>query len=262
MITAGIDVGTRFLKVSIVDGTVLIGSAVVEMRGAFKKTSCSALEEAVAAAGIKKRDIKKIIATGYGGHLVKKAAYTLKDSACIARGAWLQDRRIKTVIDAGGLFIKVVTIDESGFLEQSYENEKCAAGSGRFLEMIAESIDIPFSDISQFAAKSMNPYVSTNTCAVFAESDIITQINMGRHGGDIIAGVINSIAAKTATLVQGAAAEGPIAITGGLAKVRHYRDELIKRLDHEVIGCPIDPQVLPSYGAALLAQGAEVNRRH
>jgi predicted CoA-substrate-specific enzyme activase len=211
---------------------------------------------------MKKRKIHKFIATGYGGHLVRKAAYTLKDSACIARGAWFQDRRIKTVIDAGGLFIKVITIDESGFLEQGYENEKCAAGSGRFLEMIAESIDIPFSEISQYASQSLNPYVSTSTCAVFAESDIITQINTGRHGGDIIAGVINSIAAKTASLVQGADARGPMTLTGGLAKVSHFRNELIRRLGHEIVDCSIDPRLLPAYGAAILAQGAELNRRH
>jgi len=261
MVTAGIDVGTRFLKVSLVEGTDLAGSAIAEMRGSYEKSCSAAMEQALAAAGIRKRAIKKIIATGYGGHLVKKAAYTLKDAACIARGAHFLDNSIRTVIDAGGLFIKVITIDESGFLEQGYENERCAAGSGRFLEMIAESIEIPFGDISLHAAKSTDPYVSNSTCAVFAESDIISQVNAGRSGGDIIAGVINGIAARTASLVQGINTTGPLAITGGLARVKYFREELVRRLDREIIDLVIDPQILPSYGAAILAQGASMNRK-
>ena len=144
MITAGVDVGTRFLKVCLVEGTTPLGHSCYEMdrkfSGLYKKAIEEAIEMARAFRGlrIKKKMIKKTISTGYGSNLVKNAEYSLNEPVCIARGAFSLNSNIRTIVDAGGLFIRVATVDENGFLVDDYVNEKCAAGSGKFLEMIAD----------------------------------------------------------------------------------------------------------------------------
>ena len=144
MITAGIDVGTRFIKVALTDGENLRGYACAEMGPHFDAIIRSLLKEARVQAGAGIWDIKKIIATGFGGHLVKKAAFTLGEAACTAKAAFLLDRDIRTVVDMGGLFITVATLDQNGFLETTHVNERCAAGSGKFLETVAEAVGVPF----------------------------------------------------------------------------------------------------------------------
>jgi len=104
---------------------------------------------------------------------VKKAAFTLGEAACTAKAAFLLDRDIRTVVDMGGLFITVATLDQNGFLETTHVNERCAAGSGKFLEMVADAVGVPFDKISSLASFATEPYSFTSNCAVFAESEII-----------------------------------------------------------------------------------------
>jgi len=267
MLTAGIDVGTRFLKLCIVENRELLGSWCSEMSSNFDSLYRDALTGAMKIASekrrkkIKKRDIKKIIATGYGAHLVRKAAFTLNDSVCIARGAYTLDNNVRAVVDAGGLFIRVVMIDDNGFLEDSYENEKCAAGSGKFLEMIAEAVDVPFSSVSDRVLESVDPYHISNSCAVFAESDVISQVNSGRESKDVLAGVINSIASKTATILDRADPLDPIAAVGGLAKVPAFREFLGRQTERRFVPLPLDSSIISAYGAAVIAQGNVVKKR-
>jgi predicted CoA-substrate-specific enzyme activase len=260
MITAGVDVGTRFLKVCIVESGVMLGSACHQMNGDFKRRYKEAFSEALQAAGanagtrLKPGSVKKIIATGFGAHLVKKATSALAEASCIARGVHELDPRVRTVIDAGGLFIRVIAIDENGSLEQCHMNEKCAAGSGKFLEMISDAINVPFESITEYASQSRDPFHLTNSCAVFAESDVISHLNSGRAAADILAGVIDSIAAKTVTLLESAGAEDLIAIAGGLSRVEAFVESLKKRSGREIVPVSIDPQMLPAFGGAIIAQ--------
>ncbi|MBU0994578.1 MAG: hypothetical protein KJ737_18950 [Proteobacteria bacterium] len=260
MITAGIDVGTRFLKIAIVEDSRLLGASCLEMNRQFKKVFNAGLDMAVDDAErqsghrIKKRHIKKMMATGYGAHLVKKANRIVKESVCSALGAHALNPNIKTVINAGGFFIRVVTLGDNGLPKEEAINEKCAAGSGKFLEMIAGAIDMPFNQISFHAGRSESPFTLTNSCAVFAESDVISQLNAGCLPEDIIAGVIQSIVNKTITLLNSANAVSPVCVTGGLAEVSFYTSLLSEMTGHEIVIPDIHPQLLPAYGAALAAR--------
>jgi len=262
MMTAGIDVGTRFIKVAVTDGENLRGYACAEMGPRFDTIIRSLLKDARLQAGAGRWDIKKIIATGFGGHLVKKAAFTLGEAACTAKAAFFLNREIRTVVDMGGLFITVSTLDQNGFLEASHINERCAAGSGKFLEMVAEAVGVPFDKISALASFSTDPYSFTSNCAVFAESEIISQVNAGMKSGDVLAGVIKAVASKAASLIDGAGAQDDIALIGGLSKIPAVREKLCEMTGRKMLMLPIDGQSVAAFGAALIAQGKKMQRKN
>ncbi|PKN50911.1 MAG: hypothetical protein CVU55_14710 [Deltaproteobacteria bacterium HGW-Deltaproteobacteria-13] len=261
MITAGVDIGTRFIKVCVTDGESLRGSACEEMGPHFDAIVRSLLKEARVQAQVGRWEIKKIIATGFGGHLVKKAAFTLGEAACTAKATFFFDRDVRTAIDLGGLFITIATIDENGFLETTHINERCAAGSGKFLEMVAEAVGVPFDMISSCAAKSCQPYSFSSSCAVLAESEIISQINTGMKPSDVLAGVIRAVASKAASLIDGAGAKDRIALIGGLSKIPAIKDTLTKLTGKQITTLPIDGQLVAAFGAALIAQGKIIQKK-
>jgi predicted CoA-substrate-specific enzyme activase len=261
MITAGVDVGTRFIKVCITDGEKLCGSACAQVGLHFDAIIRALFKEARAQAKVGRWGIEKIIATGFGGHLVKKAAFTIGESACTAKTAFFFNRDIRTVIDMGGLFITVSTIDENGFLETTNVNERCAAGSGKFLEMVADAVDVPFTMISSHVAESTQPYSFSSNCAVFAESEIISQVNAGMKSSDVLAGVIKAVASKAASLIAGAEAKDLIALIGGLSKIPAIKDMLTELTGRRMVSLPIDSQLVAAFGAALIAQGKNLQKR-
>jgi predicted CoA-substrate-specific enzyme activase len=261
MITAGVDVGTRFIKVCITDGEKLTGAACAEMSPRFDAIIRSLLKEARLQANVGRWGIHKIIATGFGGHLMKKAVYALPETTCSAKAAFFFDRRIRTVVDMGGLFINVSTVDENGFLETTHINERCAAGSGKFLETVAEAIGVPFDRICSLALSSNDPFPFPSSCAVFAESEVISQINAGRKPGDVLAGVVRAVVSKAASLIDGAGAEDRIALVGGLSKIPLVKDLLPELTGRQMGTLPIDGQLVAAFGAALIAQGKTVRKR-
>jgi len=249
-IFAGIDMGTRFLKICLCENDKIIhkltsptGKDVLNL--SFKKI----LKES----NLKKKDIQRIVATGYGANFVSKAAFSMSDAPCIARGGFKFDNSVNTIIDAGGLFIRAVNISNKGFVDDSIINEKCAAGSGKFLEMIAKSINISMEEISKLAEKSKNPIDITSSCAVFAESEVISRVNTGATREDVIAGVINSIASRAATLIKKIQPGKNIYLTGGLSKIEGFRIALMKKSNLEIKTFDNEPDIVQAYGAALLA---------
>jgi len=260
MIQAGIDVGTRFLKICVAEDGSPPGFACREMRGRFHELYDAVLHEAIADASAKTgtrlrpRDVKRTVATGFGAHLVKKARRTVSDAVSTARGVRAVKPEVRTIVDAGGLFIRVIEIGDTGLPSSVLVNEKCAAGSGRFLETVSAAMGVPFPSISDHAGASTSPVGITSSCAVFAESDIISLLNAGGNTTDILAGVVDSIAAKTVTLIEAAGTGSDIALVGGLALVGAYAASLRRLSGRNIIALPMDPRMAGAYGAALLAR--------
>lgn len=254
MISAGIDVGTRFVKACIVKDGEVLGWAGQDVSRDIDRVIAGVYKKALEQAGIKKRQVKKLVSTGYGAKLVKKTSFTMSSDRCAAKGAFALDPTIRTVLDCGGLFLTVTAIDEKGVFERALSNDKCAAGSGKFLEMSAQAIEIPFSSISQYAELSREPYVISSNCAVFAESEVITQVNHGRNNTDIIAGVLHSIAGRAATLFERIQAQDNVALGGGLAAVPAFADRFEQMTERKTVSLPMPPQNLGAFGAALMAQ--------
>jgi len=249
----GYDIGTRFVKTCIVENEKIIGASVQEAGRSIDKAIDTARDAALQMAGKKRRKIKGSATTGFGGNMVKRANFRVNIESCLAKAGYHLNQEVRTVIDIGGLFIHVVTIGKNGRLTDSCKNEICAAGSGKFLELVSSAVELPMSSISESALTSSTPYELGSSCAVFAESEVISQVNAGRNSSDIIAGVIHSIAAKVATLTNRVDAKDKIAIAGGVAKIDALRNILATVLDKEIVPLPIDDQLLAAYGAALLA---------
>jgi len=259
MITAGVDVGTCYLKICISDDSALTGHSCVRMGRRFNRIYETALNQALEMASkttgekVKKKHIKKTVSTGYGGSLLRKAAYKMNEPLCMAKAVSKIDSEIRTVINAGALFIRVIMLDENGFVEEEHVNEKCAAGSGRFLEMIAEAVDVEFGSVSRHAELALNPINITSSCAVFAESDVISLVNSGTGRDDVLAGVVKSIASKTISILEGAAPADPVALSGGLSNVPAYVDSLRLETGREIRLPDFNPFLLSAYGASIVA---------
>ncbi len=260
MITAGIDVGTRFVKACVIDDDKILGYSIMELDFQMKKLTRKSLHLALDKTGLSSRHIKKLIATGYGGEFVSKAAYHLPEGPCVARAAQTIDPSVHTVIDAGALFIQVTSIDSNGFYQDTVTNEKCAAGSGKFLEMVAKHIQLPLESMSEVVLESTTPVFPVNNCAVFQESEIISQLNTGQKVPDIVSGLITTMASKTRTLLSKSTDAQKIALVGGMSRISAYKQKLEEMLTYTLITFPVDPQIVPAYGAALLAQGPKQTR--
>ncbi|HOO71739.1 MAG TPA: acyl-CoA dehydratase activase [Spirochaetota bacterium] len=255
MIAAGFDIGTRFVKVCIVDGECPLGFAVEEAGRDMRRIIGRAWDTALDRSGVKKRDVKRRVATGYGLGLVKTADSFLPEAPCLARAVHTIDPEIGLALDVGGLFINAVGVGGRGFVDGVLTNDKCAAGSGKFLEMVSETLSVPFASISDMAFASASPYAINSQCAVFAESEIISQVNGGREGSDIIAGVLRSIVSRAAALIERSDAAGIVALCGGIAAVPAFRVMFQDMIKNETRVLSMEPQIITAYGAALLAGG-------
>ncbi|MBI9077285.1 MAG: hypothetical protein JEZ02_17895 [Desulfatibacillum sp.] len=260
MISAGIDVGTRFVKACIVKDEALLGCAIEDVSRDIDRVIGRVYQKALDKAGISKRHVKRLVSTGYGAKLVKGKSFSMSCTHCVAKAAFVLDPEVRTVLDCGGLFITITSIDERGVFERTLSNDKCAAGSGKFLEMSAQAIEIPFSSISQYAERSKEPYLVSSNCAVFAESEVITQVNYGRENTDIIAGVLKSIAGRAATLFERIQAQDKVALAGGLATVTAFSSMFEQMTDRKTVSLPIPPQNLGAFGAGLMAQQGKPSR--
>ncbi|MBU1243829.1 hypothetical protein KKD52_11795 [Myxococcota bacterium] len=253
MITAGIDIGTRFVKICLVREGRILGSDIRELNGTFRDVLRQSYRAALDDAGIFGFQVRKKAATGFGSNLVHRADFVFDEEMCAARAVWHLDPEARTVIDAGSLFLNLCTLSSRGVVSDKAVNEKCAAGSGRFLDMIAGSLGIPVEEISTIAATSETPYRMSNSCAVFAESEVISRINMGVPGRDILAGILIAIAEKAQTMIAKTGARPPVTVVGGLGNIPFFNEALARGLGYEVKVISMDPQLAPACGAALNA---------
>ncbi|MBW2702799.1 MAG: hypothetical protein JRF33_18410 [Deltaproteobacteria bacterium] len=256
MICVGVDVGTRFIKTCLLNGGQLIADDCVRMGLRFDGIVKDSLDKVLRSAGISRRKIEKTAATGYGARHVKKVDLCLPSSACVAAGAHALMPEVRSVVDVGGLFISVASLDAAGRVQETALVEKCATGSGRLLEVVTEALGLSFEQIQSELQKSKDPLPMANQCAVFAESNVISMINQGQKPADVVAGVLVSIAQKSATLLRGLRAPLPYAVTGGVSALPAFVEMLSLELDKQVSTFPLGSRLLGAYGAAVLA-GAE-----
>jgi len=160
---------------------------------------------------------------------------------------------VRTIIDIGGQDLKVIGLDDSGKVVDFVMNDKCAAGTGKFLENMARGLGLTLEELSTISLEATNPAVITSQCSVFAESEVITLLNEGEEVANIANGIHASIASRLVTLVRRVGAKDDITIAGGCAKNAGLIDVLEKRLDTEIVRLPEDPQIIGAIGAALLA---------
>ncbi len=253
-VTAGVDIGSTASKaVLLVDGepaAQLVGPSSTNP----SRTAQAMYHEALRQAGVTATDVGFVVGTGYGRTQVPFADKNVSEITCHGRGAHFLRPRARTVIDIGGQDTKVIRIDADGNLLDFVMNSKCAAGTGRFLDAMARSMDIPLEAMEQSYFGQGQACLISNMCSVFAESEVINLINDGVPLPRIVKGLLQSLAGRVASLVMRLGADEELVMTGGVAKNAAVRDAIEKKL-----GTPIqrfdadDPQLVGALGAALVA---------
>ncbi|GAB6274330.1 MAG: acyl-CoA dehydratase activase [Peptococcaceae bacterium] len=252
MITAGIDVGSNTTKVVILKNGEWLGDALVLTGADNRSSSEKALAQAVKAAGIKRTEIMQYVATGYGRINIPFVNRKVTEISCHGRGAHAVFPGTRTVIDIGGQDSKVIRIDESGRVADFIMNDKCAAGTGRFLEVMARALEITLTEMAAIAGKSKNPVTISNTCTVFAESEVISYLAQGLPKEDIIRGLHEAVVDRIESMALRLGIEPDVTMTGGVALNTAIVTSLSKRLKLTIL-LPPQPQLIGAYGAAVIA---------
>ena len=250
---AGIDIGSAFSKAVVVAGSELVSYYIIPSGGNYKLAADEVAGRALSEAKLSFNDIAYVVATGYGAANVAFSNQVATDIACQSRGVYNLFPSARTVIDIGGQFSRVFKVGEGGRATAFVLSEKCAGGSGRFLQVIARVLQIDLKEIGQLSLKSKNKLAFNTGCAVFAESEAISRIAEGASKEDILAGVHQALAAKVQNLVERVGLEPDCALIGGGAK-----DIGLVRSIEEGLGLsllvPEEPQIVAALGAALIAK--------
>jgi len=248
--SAGIDAGSRTIKVVLLRAGEVMARGIAD-QGITQEAEIERLYACVLEEAEVERGAVRAVATGYARNLVRGAEKTVTEITCHARGVARLAPGARTVIEIGGQDSKVLWLEAGGLVRDFAMNDRCAAGSGRFLETVAMRLSVPLPELGALAAKSTAPAVINSTCVVFAETEIIGLLAAGTSPADIAAGILGSLARRVAVLAGGQIVP-PVYFTGGVALAPGMDDALA-----EAIGCPVvvapDPQYTGALGAALLA---------
>lgn len=252
MITMGVDIGSASSKVVILmDGNRVIGSQAVQ-RGTGSSGPQVALDAAFVEAGLELTQIEAIVATGYGRRSCPWTRSEVSEISCHAKGIASLYPQARTIIDIGGQDAKAIRLGENGMIMQFFMNDKCAAGTGRFLEVMARVLEVPLGEMEQWHDRSAAPAAISSTCTVFAESEVISQLSAGVDKADIIAGVHKSVASKACSLACRAGVEPEVVMSGGVACNSGVVKEIARELG-VLVTVARNPQMIGALGAALYA---------
>ncbi|MFH1639371.1 MAG: acyl-CoA dehydratase activase [Chloroflexota bacterium] len=252
MIVAGIDIGSRAAKAVIMkDGTIL-SSTIGDTGPESVKTSNMTIEAVLNGTGLSLDDIEYTVATGYGRVLVPFANENVSEISCHARGINWYFPSVKTILDMGGQDCKAISTNGNGQVVNFIMNDKCAGGTGRFLEMIADVLNITLEEVGALSLKSENAVPFNTVCAVFAKTDAINHLRQGTGKSDILAGLHEAIATRSLNLLKRVSIQKDFSITGGIAKNSGMVAKLRGKVGLEPLLCE-DPQLVGAIGAALFA---------
>lgn len=252
MITAGIDIGSITAKAAIFENGKLLATKVIFTGYNAEAAGLRVYDEILGEKGIDKNSVAKIVSTGYGRNSVKFADKSFTEIMCHAAGAHFLNPHIRSIIDIGGQDSKAILLDDNGKVKNFVMNDKCAAGTGRFLEVMARAMEVSLDEFGTMSIKSKNPSKISSLCTVFAESEVISLIAKGEQRQDIIAGIHESIASRISSMVGRVGIKEPVMITGGVARNIGVIHALEKKLGMNIEVSPY-AQVNGAIGAAIIA---------
>ena len=247
---AGIDSGSTTTNVVVLDRAGNVAASAIVRTG--PKASQGAEKAFAALGGFTPEDMAAIVATGYGRNNIPFATGQVTEITCHARGAHRLYPEARAIVDIGGQDSKVICLDESGGVTNFVMNDKCAAGTGRFLELMARTLELNLDEMARVGLHWEQELTISSMCTVFAESEVVSLIADNHSAADIVHGLNQSVAAKTAALASRAGAKGPYMMTGGVARNRGVTEALEARLGAP-LWPPPEPELCGARGAALFA---------
>jgi len=252
--TEGVDIGSTPSKALILSHGKNEGQIIGPTSTNPTRTAYEIYEQALRQADVRSEDVEYIVGTGYGRTQVDFAHRNISEITCHGRGAHFLVPSARTVIDIGGQDTKTVCIDDKGNLLDFAMNDKCAAGTGRFLEAMARSMEIPVGKMEEFYFEGGDPCTITSMCSVFAESEVINLINDGVQLSRIVKGLLLSLAGRVSALTRRLGLTEDIVMTGGVAKNRGVQQAVEKNIGITLkVFNGADPQLVGALGAALIA---------
>ncbi|MFO7712575.1 MAG: acyl-CoA dehydratase activase [Dehalococcoidia bacterium] len=257
---AGIDLGSAYSKGVIVRDSEIMVSHVVGSGSDYRASAEVIRMELTERAGLSQDDVLHTVATGSGADSVSFAGRKASDIVCAARGVHSIFPQARTVVDVANLSTKAIRLDGEGTVTNFTVSEKCAAGGGRFIEVIANILRVDLIDFGRLAARSENPIEFGTGCAVFGESEAITRVSEGVPKEDIAAGVTRALARRISSLVKKVGMEEPCVICGGGALQMALIQALESDLKVDLLVPPI-PQITAAFGAAVLAKAAATEEK-
>ena len=250
--TLGIDIGSTASKcVMLADGKEIVAKSLIPV-GAGTSGPQRAIDEVLKAAGKTREEMSFILATGYGRNSLEGFAdHQMSELSCHAKGASFLFPEVRTVIDIGGQDVKILRV-ENGAMTNFQMNDKCAAGTGRFLDVMARVLEVDVNDLGTLGAKSTKHVGISSTCTVFAESEVISQLAQDTDKCDIINGIHQSVAGRVAGLAHRVGVQDQVVMTGGVAQNAGIVKALEDQLGHKIHTSPLT-QYVGALGAALFA---------
>lgn len=255
MIYAGCDLGIVSAKAAIVEDSDLLASEILPYKSFPDQAAVQVMDMALAKVGLSAKHVDHCVATGFGGKAVPHTDGVIPDIICLHRAVRQLNPRVRTVINVGGHTFMAFNITDNGTIGESAVTDKCAAGIGMLIDVMANALEMPLDELIRASADSRHPLYINNQCPIFVESEAISLINDGHDPFDIFAGIASSVATKIAGLVGRVNLNKEVVMVGGVAKnsivVRNLEEKLglsLANLDG------VDPQIVGAFGAALMAK--------
>ncbi len=250
---AGVDVGSTQTKAVIIDeGGRIVGRSLVDTGANVVQAAQNAFDEALRSRALSEQEVEYVIGTGYGRYRVTFGNDQVTEISCHARGAVHLFPKTRTVVDMGGQDTKAILVSQTGEIIDFCMNDKCAAGTGRFLGAAAAALDIPLNELGDTALRSTSPVKISTTCTVFAESEVLSWLGKGKKIEDILWGVHKSIATRSAGLMRRVGVMDEVTFTGGVSR----NSAMVASLEQRVgvkLNVSEECQYIGALGAALFA---------
>ncbi len=255
-VTAGIDIGSLSTDAVLMAGGEVLSHAIVPTLANSEEAAGRAYEEALRKAGLTGDDVSNVVATGYGRSSIDFASKAITEITCHAVGARHLFPEVRSVIDIGGQDSKVIRLSDDGRVEDFAMNDKCAAGTGRFLEVMARSLGADVTALGELSGAARADIRISSTCTVFAESEVVALVAKGTPREDIVRGLHRAISERIYGMVVRLRAQPPFVMSGGVAKNAGVVSAIEEQLGTRVL-VPDEPQIVGAIGAAILAQRAQ-----
>jgi predicted CoA-substrate-specific enzyme activase len=250
---AGVDVGSTQTKAVILDeGGQIVARALTDTGANVMRAAESAFQQAVEAGKVQEEEVEYVVGTGYGRYKVTFGNTQVTEISCHGRGAVHMFPATRTVVDMGGQDTKAIRVAPTGEILDFCMNDKCAAGTGRFLGAASRALDIPLEELGPTALRGERPVKISTTCTVFAESEVLSWLGKGKKIDDILLGVHHSIARRSSGLLRRVGIEEEVTFTGGVARNVAMIASLNQSLELEV-NVSEESHYMGAVGAALFA---------
>ncbi|MDH4007580.1 MAG: acyl-CoA dehydratase activase [Desulfuromonadales bacterium] len=253
MIFAGVDVGSMSAEAVLMKDDEILAASVIVVKPNPVESATEAMAVALAEAGLSLEQIDYCVSTGYGREKIPFSDHNVSEISCHGKGAFWADPSIGTIVDIGGQDCKVIQIDAEGDLKDFIMNDKCAAGTGRFLEGIAKSFNVQVADLGQMALNGSDPVPINSICTIFTQFDAMCFLADGRSREDIALGVAEALAQRVNKLAGQVGISGKVCMSGGVAKNQAVVKAMEKVIGHPIQPLRVDSQVVGALGAAIYA---------